>query len=87
MKGGDYMNFSEALEILKDNERVYRDGWNGKGMFLEIQRPDENSKMGKPYIYIKVVTGELVPWVASNGDLFGNDWQMCADESDVAKVG
>ncbi len=28
------MNFGQALEALKDGERVSRQGWNGKGMFL-----------------------------------------------------
>ena len=74
------MNFSEALENLKNNRRIYREGWNGKDMYLEIQRPDENSKMGKPYIYIRIVTRELVPWVASNGDLLGEDWNMVEAE-------
>ena len=68
------MNFSEALEAIKGGERVSRIGWNGKGMYLELQTPDENSKMGKPYIFIKIVTDELVPWVASHGDLLADDW-------------
>ena len=54
-------------------------------MFLEIQTPDEHSKMGRPYIYIKIVTGEFVPWVASNGDLLGEDWNVCSDKAGVAK--
>ena len=68
------MNFSEALRAIKKGERVSRIGWNGKGMYLELQTPDENSKMGKPYIFIKIVTDELVPWVASHGDLLADDW-------------
>src|SRR5574340_1326796 len=28
------MNFGEALTALKQGERVSRDGWNGRGMFL-----------------------------------------------------
>lgn len=68
------MNFSEALKDLKEGKKVFRSGWNGEGMCLEMQIPDEHSKMGKPYIFIRIVTGELVPWVASNGDLFGEDW-------------
>ena len=26
--------FGKAVELLKEGERVYRQGWNGKGMFL-----------------------------------------------------
>lgn len=68
------MNFSEALEALKRGERVSRNGWNGMGMYVKLQKPDENSKMGKPYIFISIVTGELVPWVASHGDILADDW-------------
>lgn len=32
------MNFGQAIEILKDGRRVARAGWNGKGMWLELQR-------------------------------------------------
>lgn len=28
------MNFGQALDALKDGERVARAGWNGKGMWL-----------------------------------------------------
>jgi hypothetical protein len=28
------MNFGQALEALKENKKVARSGWNGKGMFL-----------------------------------------------------
>ena len=68
------MDFGEALKALKSGGRVCRTGWNGKGMWLELQRPDEHSKMQRPYIYIKTAQDELVPWVASHGDLLGEDW-------------
>jgi hypothetical protein len=32
--------------------------------------------MKRPYIYISIVTGELVPWVASHGDLLADDWSL-----------
>lgn len=32
------MDFSDALNILKDGERVCRKGWNGKGMWLALQK-------------------------------------------------
>ena len=30
------MNFGEALELLKNGERVCRKGWNGEGMWLVL---------------------------------------------------
>ncbi len=44
-------NFGEAIEALKQGKKVARKGWNGKGMYVLLQTPDENSKMNRPYIY------------------------------------
>lgn len=68
------MTFSTALEALKSGESVARSGWNGKGMWLALQVPDEHSKMTLPYIYIRTVAGDLVPWLASQTDILGEDW-------------
>jgi hypothetical protein len=72
-------NFSKALEILRASvhsgqNRVARTSWNGKGMWLALQRPDEHSKMQLPYIYMKTAEGKLVPWLASQTDLLSDDW-------------
>jgi len=70
------MTFSAALELLKAGAPVQREGWNGKGMFLELQTPDAESKMTLPYIYMSTVTGDLVPWLASQTDILADDWQL-----------
>ena len=69
-------SFSHALEFLKDGERVAREGWNGKGMWLALQKPDAGSKMTLPYIYMSTAQGDLVPWLASQTDLLANDWVL-----------
>lgn len=33
------MNFGQAIEALKAGERVAREGWNGKGMWLALAMP------------------------------------------------
>ena len=68
------MNFGEAIYYLKDKQRVARSGWNGKNMYLELQVPDENSKMTLPYIYMYTAQGDLVPWLASQTDILAEDW-------------
>ena len=68
------LDFSAALEWLKHGASVYRVGWNGPGQTLTMQKPDKHSKMTLPYIYIKTVQGELVPWLASQTDLLADDW-------------
>jgi hypothetical protein len=72
----EFRDFGWALNRLRMGFRVYRQGWNGKGMWLMLQIPDAHSKMKRPYIYISIVNGELVPWVASHGDLLEADWDF-----------
>jgi hypothetical protein len=70
------MDFGWALEQLRHGYRVTRDGWNGKGMWIALQTPDEHSKMQRPYLFIKTAQDQLVPWVASHGDLLASDWRL-----------
>lgn len=79
------MNFGEAIEQMKIGSPVCRAGWNGKGIFIKLQRPDEHSKMTHPYIYIDT-TGlatsnpaapkVVVPWLASQTDMLAEDWEF-----------
>lgn len=71
------MSFGQAIELLKTGACVAREGWNGKGQYLSLQRPDEHSKMTLPYIYIRTVQGDLVPWLASQTDMLSEDWMTC----------
>ena len=68
------MNFGQAIEALKQGKKVARAGWNGKGMYLELQRPDAHSKMTLPYIYMYTAQGDNVPWLASQTDMLSEDW-------------
>lgn len=79
------MNFGQAIEALKVGKRVARKGWNGKGIFIELQQPDTNSKMTHPYIYIDTTSlqsknpyarRDLVPWLASQTDMLASDWEV-----------
>lgn len=79
------MDFGYALKELKNGKRLRRRGWNGRGIFIELQRPDEFSKMTHPYIYIDT-TGlqsdnadalrDRVPWLASQTDMLSDDWEI-----------
>lgn len=79
------MNFGHALEALKAGQSVQRSGWNGKDLKLTLQRPDANSKMTLPYIYMEYPThvanpgapaGARVPWLASQTDVLAEDWTV-----------
>lgn len=80
----ELFDFGEALRRLKEGKRVYRKGWNGVGMWLTLQRPDEHSKMTEPYIYIEYPVnpdhhmypnGCRQPWFASTSDMLAEDWR------------
>lgn len=65
-----------AIAALRLGKRVQRAGWNGPGQYLELQVPDAHSKMTLPYIYIRTVQGDLVPWLASQTDILASDWKV-----------
>jgi|LSPZ01.1.fsa_nt_gi hypothetical protein len=78
---GGGVPFAKALEALQRGEKVARKGWNGKGMWVQQQVPDEHSKMTLPYLYIEYPplhpaypNGSRVPWLASQTDLLSDDW-------------
>lgn len=76
-------DFGFALKSLREGLVAARLGWNGKGIFIALQTPDEHSKMTHPYIYIDT-TGlqtenpdapkNRVPWAPSQTDLLATDW-------------
>lgn len=56
-------------------------------MWLELQTPDEHSKMTLPYIYLctpneripegthgQITLHDRVPWLASQTDILATDW-------------
>lgn len=77
-------DFGVALEKLKEGKKCRRAGWNGKGIFIELQVPDAHSKMSHPYVYIDT-TGlqtnnsdtpkDIVPWAPSQTDMLAEDWE------------
>ena len=76
------MDFGSALNELKAGNKVQRTGWNGKGLWLEMQRPDAHSKMTLPYLYLNYpddaqnTPGSRVPWIASQTDMLAEDWAV-----------
>jgi Protein of unknown function (DUF2829) len=89
MKGGVYMDFSEALLKLKNGSKVTRNGWNGKGQFIYFvpestypaQTEIAKATFGKnvpygAYLAIRTVQNNVVPWLASQTDLLANDWEV-----------
>jgi len=85
------MNFSEALELIKQGKKLTRTGWNGKNMFVylvhgsefEINRAPLNAvfQMGtkikyRPHIDLKAADGTCGVWSISNNDALAEDWEI-----------
>lgn len=86
-------DFGEALMALRSGCRVYRFGWNGKGMWIKLIEPggyigrmtfddrykdEDGSYPMLPWIGMKTVDGQFVPWLASHTDILATDWQLVA---------
>ena len=75
-KGRSTLTFGQAIEFMKNGYKVARKGWNGNNMYIKLQKTDEHSKMTIPYIYMKTVSNDLVPWLASQTDMLSYDWMI-----------
>lgn len=85
------MNFSDALEKIKDGHCLKRSGWNGKDQFVylvagsdfEVNRAPLDAIMEagtpvsyRPHIDMKYQDGSFGVWLASMGDLLSDDWEI-----------
>lgn len=82
------MTFGLAIEALRKGKKVCRQGWNGKGLSIELQTPDAHSKMTLPYLFMNYPStpasdtapanhlSARVPWLASQTDMLAEDWQI-----------
>lgn len=90
------MDFSDALQGLKDGKMAARKHWNGPGQFVlllhgfqvgsaqilpgKLRHLTEQSATQvadfAPYLVIRTVQGQYVPWQASQGDLLAEDWEL-----------
>ena len=81
-------DFGSAIKALKEGYKVAREGWNGKGLKVVLQSPDEHSKMTLPYLYMEYPPtpasetapanhiNAKVPWLASQTDILAEDWTV-----------
>ena len=84
----NYMDFSEALKLLKLGQKLARKGWNGKDMYVIRVNPIKsvNPKNASsieidlpkynPYFTIKNMDNSISVWVPSVGDTLAEDWYV-----------
>lgn len=98
---GPGMDFGQAIDALKEGQRVAREGWNGKGMFLflvngstfTVNRPpllgiyEEGTVIDyRSHIDMKTADGSVVPWVCSQSDALAEDWTIVEDSASPANL-
>jgi len=62
------------MYLLRVGEKVCRAAWKNIS-YIAMQKPDENSKMKRAYLYAVPLDNQAVPFTLTNLDLFMNDWQ------------
>jgi len=71
------MNFGQAIEALKDGKKVARKGWNGKGMYIQLNKGgDYEFSEILPFFVIKNVLNSFNTWVPSVPDILAEDWEV-----------
>ena len=74
------MDIGEAVQAMRSGRMVQRAGWNGKGMWIALRDvtkgPEAGARLQLPYIYMKTVQDEEIPWLCSQADLLAEDWQL-----------
>ena len=70
------LNFGQALEALKEGEKIAREGWNGKGMYVSLCTPEISNLRSDilPYLEMKTADNKYIPWIASQTDILSEDW-------------
>lgn len=73
--GTALFNFGEAIKYLKRGMKVARKGWNGKGMYVQLNkaRDFEFSELNQ-FLTIKNVKNSFDTWVPSISDLLAEDY-------------
>lgn len=83
------MDFGTALERLKNGDKLARASWGDAFIFLvpgstfHVNRPPllgiypEGTQINyHSHIDIRTASGEIMPWVPSQGDLLAMDWGL-----------
>lgn len=82
------MDFGKAIQLLKEGKRVQRQGWNGKGQYIELatgisykNTKDEiinvnHDAIGNKAIAFVGTSGVQLGWLASQADMLSEDWKV-----------
>lgn len=80
------MKFGEAIEFVKNGHKASRQGWNGKGQYIELATNISyvngmgevvnvnHEAIGNNAIAFVGTSGIQLGWLASQADMLANDW-------------
>ena len=83
----EVFSFSKAIELVKAGKKVQRQGWNGKGQYIELATNIsyvnaagdavnvEHNAIGNKAIAFVGTSGVQLGWLASQADMLAEDWQ------------
>ena len=86
--GETTFSFGEAIKYLKRGMKVARKGWNGKGMYLFLADGEDLTSLFSvgnfkciSSVCLKTAQNNIcVGWVASQADMFAEDWVFAKQE-------
>ena len=82
------MDFGKAIQLLKEGKRLQREGWNGKGQYIELATNisytnankevinAEHEAIGNKAIAFVGTSGVQLGWLASQADILAEDWKI-----------
>ena len=82
------MDFGKAIELLKDGKKLQREGWNGKGQYIELATNisyinsigelvnADHESIGNKAIAFVGTSGVQLGWLASQADMLAEDWKI-----------
>lgn len=88
MENEKCMDFGQAIRSLKEGKKVARQGWNGKGQYIELatnisyinanrERINaEHDAIGNKAIAFIGTSGVQLGWLASQADMLAEDWRI-----------
>lgn len=68
------MTFEAALAEVKRGRAMRLPHWSPE-VVIRVQRPDANSKMTGPYLYVESRFG-CVPWKETFVEMFNDNWEV-----------
>ena len=81
------MNFGQAIIEMRKGKKLQRNGWNGKGQYIELATNISyvndagevincnHENIGNCAIAFVGTSGVQMGWLASQADMLADDWQ------------